>query len=157
MISRSTPRSECGTSLIEFAFVAPVIIFLLLGMIELGRFGYFAILAANAARAGAQYGAQDLMTAYDTAGITNAAVQDGQNLTNWTTNGGAVTVNQLCAVNGGTLHVCGLSIGGPGAPQNTIYYVQVQVQGEFNSLLNYPGLPSSLPISGSATMRVATQ
>lgn len=157
MISRSPLRSERGTSLVEFAFAAPVIMFLLLGMIELGRFGYFAILAANAARAGAQYGAQDLMTAYDTAGITNAAVQDGQNLPNWTANGGAVTVNQLCAVNGGTPHACGLAIGGPGAPQNTIYYVQVQVLGEFNSLLNYPGLPASLPIRGSATMRVATQ
>jgi Flp pilus assembly protein TadG len=156
MISRSALRSESGTSLIEFAFIAPIIIFLLVGMIELGRFGYFAILAANAARAGAQYGAQDVMTAYDTAGITTAAVQDGQNLPNWTTNGGAVTVNQLCAVNGGTLHACGVSIG-PGPPQNTVYYVQVQVLGQFNSLLNYPGLPSSLPISGSATMRVATQ
>jgi hypothetical protein len=31
------------------------------------------------------------------------------------------------------------------------------VTGLFNSLLNYPGIPNSLPISGSAMMRVATQ
>jgi hypothetical protein len=40
---------------------------------------------------------------------------------------------------------------------DTIYYVQVQVSGTFNTLLNYPGIPDPVPISGSATMRVATQ
>jgi Flp pilus assembly protein TadG len=52
-------RAESGTSLVEFAILAPVIIFLLIGVIEIGRFAFFSILAANAARAGAQYGAQE--------------------------------------------------------------------------------------------------
>jgi Flp pilus assembly protein TadG len=156
MSSRVLARSESGTSLVEFAVVAPVIIFLLVGLIEMGRFAFFSILAANAARAGAQYGAQNLMTAYDSAGISNAALQDGQNLSNWTATGGGIVVQQLCAVNGGSPQTCG-DPNSSAPPQNTIYYVQVQVTGLFNSLLNYPGIPNSLPISGSAMMRVATQ
>jgi Flp pilus assembly protein TadG len=149
-------RAESGTSMIEFAILAPVIIFLLVGTIEIGRFAYFAILAANAARAGAQYGAQDLISAYDDADITSAAIQDGQNLPNWTSNGGSIKVNQLCAVSGGAPSTCE-SGAGTGPPTNTIYYVQVQVTGVFNTLLNYPGIPNGLHISGSSMMRVATQ
>ena len=157
-MKRSISRDDAGTSMVEFAFTAPILIFLLIGLIELGRFAFFAILAASAARAGAQYGAQDLVTAFDTAGITNAAVQDGQNLPNWSpTNGGQVTVNQLCSVSGGALHSCASVENSTTAPVNTVYYVQVQVTGQFSSLLNYPGIPSSIPITGSATIRIAQQ
>ncbi len=136
--------------MVEFAILAPVFVFLLIGLIEVGRFAYFGILAANAARAGAQYGAQTLSTAEDNTGITSAAKQDGQNLSAWN-----VTPNQLCSINGGAPAPCP----SPGAtpPANTIYYVQVQVNGTFTSLLRYPGIPPSVPISGSATMRVANQ
>jgi len=140
--------------MVEFALVAPMLIMLLVGLIEVGRFAYFAILAANAARAGVQYGAQNLQTAVDTTGITNAVVADGQNLPNWTAAGGVV-VHYLCSVNGGTPANCVTGANGP-AP-NTVYYVSVQVTGTFKSLLNYPGLPASLPVSGNAIMRVASQ
>ncbi len=56
--------------MVEFAILAPVFVFLLIGLIEVGRFAFFGILAANAARAGAQYGAQTLSTAADTVGMT---------------------------------------------------------------------------------------
>ncbi len=136
--------------MVEFAILAPVFVFLLIGLIEVGRFAFFGILAANAARAGAQYGAQTLSTAADTVGMTSAAVQDGQNLSNW-----HVLPTNLCSVSGGTPAPCPSP--GAGPPTNTIYYVQVRVNGTFTSLLNYPGIPHSVPISGSATMRVANQ
>jgi Flp pilus assembly protein TadG len=149
-------RSQAGSSLVEFAIVAPVLLFLLVGLIEIGRYEYFSILAAHAARAGAQYGAQDLETAYDDSGIVSAAVQDGGNLPNWMASSGSVTVNQLCALNGAAPGTCNTPWGSS-PPQNTIYYVQVQVTGAFKSLLNYPGIPNQIPVSGSATLRVATQ
>ncbi len=151
---RKLARSERGTSMLELALVAPVLIFLLIGIVEIGRYGYFAILAANAARAGVQYGAQNLQTAMDNTAITNAAVADAQNLPNWTS-GNGVVVSHLCSVNGGAPQTCSSS--GSGPPTNTVYYVSVQVTGTFNSLLNYPGLPHSLPVSGNAIMRVASQ
>jgi Flp pilus assembly protein TadG len=153
--SRRLAREESGTSMVEFALVAPMLIALLVGLIEIGRFAYFAILAANAARAGVQYGAQNLQTAADTTGITNAVVADGQNLPNWTASGGHVLVSHLCSVNGATPTICVTGASGP-AP-NTVYYVSVQVTGSFKSLLSYPGLPPTLPVSGNAIMRVASQ
>lgn len=142
--------SDRGASLVEFAVVAPVLIFLLIGLIEVGRYTTFAIMAANAARAGAQYGAQNLTTALDTTGVASAALRDGQNFSNFGT-----TVTHVCSVGGGALGTCPSGAGG--VPANTVYYVKVQVTGTFTSLLNYPGIPASVPVSGSVVMRVAGQ
>jgi Flp pilus assembly protein TadG len=147
-------RSETGSSLIEFAMVAPVLSLLLIGTVEIGRFTYFSILAANAARAGAQYGAQNVTTVGDTAGIASAATQDGQSLSNWS---GGVTSTPLCSISGAAPTTCPSGNGGSGPPANTIYYVQVEVSGTFTPLLRYPLIPSSLPVHGNATMRVASQ
>jgi len=149
---------DAGTSIVEFALVLPAFVFLLVGTIEFGRFGYFSILAANAARAGAAYGAQNLITADDDGGIQNAALQDGANLSNWTSNPPqtGIFVNQLCSVDGGAPTTCSTQ-SQTGPPQNTVYYVQVKVTGLFSPILNYPGIPSQIYISGSSTMRVAEQ
>jgi len=144
-------RSERGVSLVEFAIVLPLMIFMLMGLIEFGRYAFYSILAANAARAGVQYGAQSTGNMVDTTGITNAALADGQNLPSWN-----VTVKQLCSVGGAAPATCATSNGST-PPTNTIYYVQVQVSGTYNSLLRYPGLPASVSVSGSSLMRVIYQ
>lgn len=140
-------RCESGASLVEFALVLPVLVVLLIGLVEVGRYTYFSILAANAARAGAQYGAQDTQHASDTPGMISAAKLDGQSLSQWT-----VIANPLCSVNGGALGTCS----NPPAT-GTIYYVSVQVNGTFQSLLHYPGIPTGVQISGNSVMRVASQ
>jgi Flp pilus assembly protein TadG len=150
MSLKAALRSESGTSLIEFALVAPVLIFMLIGLIEVGRYAYFSIVAANAARAGVQYGAQSLTTAQDTAGMASAALQDGQNIASFT-----ASPAPLCSENGGTLQTCTTNGAAPTA--GTVYYVKVQVYGTFKSLLSYPGIPTNVPISGSAIMRVISQ
>jgi Flp pilus assembly protein TadG len=150
--ARTLFRSQGGTSMIEFALVAPVLIFLLIGLIEVGRYTYFGILAANAARAAVQYGAQNLRTASDITGMDNAAVADAQNLPNWTAANGGITAQYLCST-GSTTGACGS--GTPAA--GTIYYVKVTVTGLFTSLLHYPGVPDNIPISATAMMRVASQ
>ncbi len=142
-------RSESGTSLIEFALTVPVLIFMLIGLIEVGRYAYFSIVAANAARAGVQYGAQDRVKAEDIAGMTSAALQDGQNISNFT-----ASPAPLCSQNGGALQTCTT---GAVPTSGNVYYVKVQVNGTFNSLLNYPGIPKNVPVSGSAIMRVISQ
>jgi Flp pilus assembly protein TadG len=142
-------RSESGTSLIEFAITVPVLIFMLIGLIEVGRYAYFSILAANAARAGVQYGAQDRIKAEDVAGMKAAALLDGQNIANFT-----ASPAPLCSQNGGAPQTCTTA----GTPTSgTVYYVKVQVNGTFTSLLNYPGIPTNVPVSGSAIMRVISQ
>jgi Flp pilus assembly protein TadG len=147
---RRLARADGGTGLVEFALVAPVMMFLLIGLIEVGRFTYFGILAAHAAEAGVQYGAQTTLTALDTTGVTNAAAGDAQNLPNW-----HVTRTIVCSING-QVSVCPANNTNSVSP-NLVYYVQVQVTATFNSLLNYPGIANSIPVSATAQMRVATQ
>lgn len=140
-------RGEAGASVVELAVMLPLFALFLIGIVEIGRFTALAIMASNAARAGAQYGAQNLTTAMDLNGMDSAAAGDAQNLSNWTP-----TANYLCSVNGGALEQCPSSL-----QPKTVYYVKVQVTGTFKSLLDYPALPKQLPVSGSAIMRVADQ
>src|ERR1700680_4751475 len=71
--------SPSGQSLLEVALLTPMLLALLLGAIELGRYAYFSILVGNAARAGAAYGAQNLVLSVDLTGIQTAANNDFQN------------------------------------------------------------------------------
>lgn len=141
-------RSERGTSLIEFAVVLPVLCFLLIGMIDLGRAMYYGIVASNAARAGAQYGAQYLWTVNDSSGIKSAVAQDSPGTT-WT-----VTTQAACSINGSAIIPCP-PVGTVQA--NTTYYVKVHVSGSVPLLVNYPGLPAAIPISAENITRVVTQ
>jgi Flp pilus assembly protein TadG len=149
-----TKRSDRGTALVEFALAAPVMILLLIGLIEVGRYMYFAVKMANAARAGVDYGAQSLAAAGNTAGIQNAALQDWWDATS-TPNPSAITVavSHSCELANGTATPC--PSGSP--PQNVVYYLEVDTSGTFTSLLNYPGMPNSVPISGKAIMRVTNR
>jgi Flp pilus assembly protein TadG len=65
-----------GQALIEMAISLPILIGLLLGIIEVGRYAYLAIVVTNSARAGAIYGAQNLVNAVNTTGIATAAQND---------------------------------------------------------------------------------
>ena len=145
-----------GTSLIEFAIVLPVLIFLA-DRPDRSRpvRVTISIVAANAARAGVQYGAQSSARRRTRTGIKNAAIADGLNLSNWTASDGASRRIPLLGERG---DAAGLHAGtGSGPPTNTTYYVQVQVTGTFNSMMNYPGIPTNVPVSGSAIMRVISQ
>lgn len=143
-------KSDRGTSVIEFALVAPVLVFMLIGLIDVGRGMYFGILAQNAARAGAAYGSQTPTTANDTPGMSTAATTDGSGVT-WTVNSQLV-----CSLNGGTPSAASCPTGtSPGT--GTLYYVKVQATGSFSTLIHYPGLPSTIPITGTSVVRVVAQ
>ena len=73
---RSPAGSESGSALAEMAIVLPLLVLVLIALIEVGRFGDYTVRAGNAARAGVQYGAQNSITALDTAGMQNAASSD---------------------------------------------------------------------------------
>jgi Flp pilus assembly protein TadG len=51
-------RSERGSNLVEFALVAPVLVFLLIGIADVGRAFYDYISITNAVREGARYAAR---------------------------------------------------------------------------------------------------
>lgn len=143
-------RSQSGSALVEFAVVTPFLVLLLIGLIDVGRYTYYGILAAHAARAAVQYGSENLVTAADTTGMKNAASQDAQNLSNWT-----VSATAICMLNN-QVTTCPASNSLSVSP-NLVYYVQVTVTGSFSPLIAYPGIPTNVPVTATTTMRVDSQ
>jgi Flp pilus assembly protein TadG len=153
-------RPERGQTLLEVALVTPVLLALLIGAIELGRYAYISILIGNAARTGAAFGAESLANSVNPAGIQTAADNDfqnnGQNVSSLT-----VTSSASCGCDSsGTTssEVCSSasnSNAGTCAAGHWIVMVSVTASGTFNSVFHYPGISPSLSISKTATMRVA--
>jgi Flp pilus assembly protein TadG len=151
--------SESGQNLLELALVTPMLLLLLLGVIEMGRYAYISILVGNAARAGAAYGAQSLAQSVSTTGIKTAADNDfqnnGQNVSTLT-----VTSSVSCGCDsGGTITSAGCDTSTNGsagtcASGHWVVTVSVTASGTFSSIFDYPGIPSSITVSRTATMRV---
>jgi Flp pilus assembly protein TadG len=145
---RGMVQSESGTSLIEFAIIAPLLIFLLIGLIEVGRYTYFAIVIANAARAGVSYGSQNTSTAQDTTGMQTAALADATSIPQV-----SASPTYFCA-NSSTSTPTPTACPASGPTPPVYYYVEVTTSGTFKSLLHYPGIPNNVPITSTAVMRV---
>src|SRR5579864_1023069 len=142
-------RSQAGAALIEFLVVVPLLVLVLLGTIELGRYMYFSIVVANAARAAVQYGSQSAQTALDTTGMTNAAKADGTNSIA-TLN---VSPTDICTCWDGTTATT-ISCNSDSlscATGHPVEYVSVTVTGTVNPLFHYPLLPGSHTLSSTAT------
>jgi Flp pilus assembly protein TadG len=139
-------RSQRGASLVEFAILAPVFIFMFVGIVEIGRYTYYAIVLSNAARAGVQYGAQTLSTAQDAVGMASAAAADAMSIPQMSASPSYFCMDTSTNT---TVSPCPDPL-----PTDDAYYVKVVTTGTFASLLHYPGIPNNVPISGSAVMRV---
>jgi Flp pilus assembly protein TadG len=166
-------HTQSGQALIEMAFILPILLILALGVIEIGRYAYIAILVGNAARAGAAYGAQNKQLANDSTGIQNAAQYDfaGSTSSNNSppppTNGLAATTLLVASTNAcgcdsaGSVVTVGCNTAAGNADPGTcpagsrwIVFVSVTASGNYNSLFNYPGIPSSISISRTALLPV---
>ena len=142
--------SESGQSILELALLTPLMVLLLLGVIELGRYAYFAISVGNAARAGVAYGAQSPFTASDATGISNAACQD-------------FSGNSTCSLNVNKTYVCTcdnagtISAGSCTSACATgvlISSLQVTCSGSFTPLFPNIVTSSSPTVTSTATMRI---
>ena len=138
-------RSEKGTAVVEFALVAPILIFLFMGVVDVGRYCYYGIVTAHAAASGVQFGSQNVITALNGTGMQSATLQDAASLPNAT-----VSTQHFCSLNGA---VASCGTGGSGLT----YYVKVQITGTYSPIFPYPGIPQSVPITATAVMRVAGQ
>lgn len=161
-------RRQSGQTLLEVALLTPLLLTMLLGVIDLGRYAYIAILVGNAAHAGAAYGAQGLAQSADTTGIQQAAINDYQN--NGQPAGSlAVTSSGSCACdNGGSLSMQTNACSTQSNPSITgtiqtcqnggghwAIMVSVTASGTYTSLVGWPGIPSPVTISRTAIMRVS--
>jgi len=178
-LSKLQSRSESGQSLLEIALVLPLLMLLALGAIDMGRYAYIGILVANAARAGASYGET---RPGDSAGIVTATCNDflnnlGSNPAPSCDGSGSASNNHLQVQSSVS---CGCDKGGTVAslyggacddvpnslPTDPIpacqigggqwvAMVTVTVSGTFNALCPWPGIPATMNISRSATVRTS--
>ncbi len=162
---KAFPTARAGVALVEFALAIPVLIMLLVGLIEYGRYAYFAIEIGNAAHAGAQYGSQDATTGRNFTAMKNAAIQDGQNSI-YPLTVASVTAQDVCTCWTGTAEVpsppSAAQCGPPPPPCTAgrqVTYAQVTVTGTISPLFNYTmlGLPSSWTVARTATIRILGQ
>lgn len=141
----------------EFAFLLPVLLLLAVGVVELGRAAAFTMAVNNAATAGVEYGSQNEARAQDFAGMVTAATTDA----NFSFGTMTATAANGCVCDNGNGISCTYPVtnmtacpaiacaGGP-----VVECVQVTTHGTWNSILHYPGLPSSYQANGKAVMRV---
>lgn len=151
---RPERRSERGQALVEAAIVAPVFFLLLMGSAELARVAYMAIEVANAARAGAQYAAQNPGTMADNQnnnstsnGTLAAAANDAFNMSSITA---TATTGETCS-DGTNATTSTSSLPSCASGAFPLPYVTVTTSATFNPLIHIPGLPSSFTLSSSAT------
>jgi Flp pilus assembly protein TadG len=136
-----------GSSLIELALFLPIFLLLLVGTIDFGR-GYYAnIEVTSAAEAAAWYGVQQPA---DTSGIKAAATLDAADVNNLTT-----TVVTGCECSDGTSVQQGCTSPPTSCSATVVNYVQVTTNATYTPIINYPGIPSSFALQGSARMRSA--
>lgn len=137
---------ETGQALVELSLALPLLCIILIGLAEFGRFAYFAVEISNAAHAGAQYGAQNHVTASDSAGMQTAAINDGANVSGLT-----ATATHFCVCADGTASTCSPT---DCSGSRIVEFVQVNTGASIGSMFNYPGLSRTLTLTGQAVMRV---
>lgn len=139
-------QSVGGAAAVEFVVMVPVLALLALGAAEYGRLHATTITVANAARAGAQAGAQSTVASSDTAAMNQATRNEAADLGTITTSSG-----RFCRCPDGSTPSCTGSCVGFGVPQ---VFVQVNASKSFVFLMSYPGLPSTITVSRTAIFRV---
>jgi Flp pilus assembly protein TadG len=149
--NRKRPE-ERGASIVELAVIMTAMLLMVLGVIDLGRALYIKAEVANAARAGALYGAQGAIAATDTGGIAYAINHESADLNGSITN---ITTNYACQCLGGGTVTCGTGTCPAGTP--LIGWLTVKCQVVYHPWLSIPyfNLPVSYLIVGYAQMPVS--
>jgi len=140
-------KREKGSALIETALLIPLFLLLFMGVADYGRVFYTADIVVHAADVGAKFGAISTTNAADITGMQSAATNAATSI-----GGLTATATSFCTCGaGGSTVSCGSSCSGYGTPA---MYVQVKTQATFKSLAAFPGLPHTIPLAATSTLRV---
>ncbi len=141
-------RRASGQSTVEMAVITPFLILILLAAADFGRMFYMSVQLRGGARAGAQYGAQSTTDAADSATMQAVALSQINLI------GASPTASaSACTCASSNMPKCSSSydctdLGPNGA------YVSVSTSAVFKTIVTYPGIPSSVTLTGSAIMPV---
>lgn len=144
--------------MLEFALMAPFLLLLLTGVVEIGRVIYYTVEVNNAATAGVDYGAQSTLAAQNASVMQSSAQSDAG------ISGMTATASNGCACDMGAGTSCTYPIPGSGTcatisdscpmPEQVVECVQVVTQANIQPLFHFPGLPATYQANGHAVMRV---
>jgi len=156
------PGSAHGTALVEMALTLPLLTIVLVGTIDFARVFYTGIQLTNAVRAGAQYGASSLGASADISGMQTVA-ENAVDIS-----GLSIGASRLCQCATGdgqtfsstspTANNCTqpAATSCPTAGTHRIVTVTVTGSKTFSmAARSIFGLPSSVPLTRSATLRVS--
>jgi Flp pilus assembly protein TadG len=124
---------------VEFAIVLPVLVLIVIGCVDLGRFLYYYIAVTNAAEEGATFGSLNppawysSSAAWETA-VINAATGEAPGL----------------RMNGASAPISSSNVTVVDPPQNGV--IQVTVSYTFQPILQYPWLPKNVVLSRTVAM-----
>lgn len=145
-------RSERGAALVELAVALPLLLVIMVGTIDFGRAFRTAMIVTNAARAGAQLGSQNSVNATNTTGMVAAA--NAVLTANGLGASPAPTASTLCqcATNSGVF-TNAANCSDPCTGGHLVVSVTVTATRTFSLIQPFPGIPSSVTITRSATAR----
>ena len=136
-----------GTAAIEFALATPFLLALIIGITEVGMASYESMQVGDAAEAGALYAFQHPT---DSAGIQNA-------ITNATGTAGISATpapTAFCGCPGATGVTVGDCVTACASGDAQGHYVKVSASFTHNAILDFPGFPDPLVLTGSTIVRV---
>lgn len=128
-------RRRRGAAAVELAVLLPLLTFLLLIATDYARIIYYSVTLENCARNGALFASNAYNYPMPYSSAAQAAIADGSSLNPPLTSSAVTVVNGNDANNNPTVTV-------------TVAYT-------FQTITNYPGLPSSVNLIRSVEMRVA--
>lgn len=129
--------------MLELALGSLLLFGILLGIADFGRVFYHSIAAVNAAQAGVQYGASGRTS--DFTGMQQAAVAAAG------VSGLTAAATSYCQCADGTVVNCSSGSCSAGSKRR---YLQVKVSGSYKTIVNFPGIPSTVPVGSTAIRRV---
>ena len=142
---RNLKRSETGGAMVELAVIVPVLVLIAIGVMDYARVYFTSVAVANAARAGAEWGAYEMGRVNRSTENQNFAKQDGAEA-------GVITVTSgsYCECSGAKVS-CSTTCGAYGNPR---VFVTDTASKTVTMLLRYPGLPATVTVRRAATFRV---
>jgi Flp pilus assembly protein TadG len=125
-----------GSSLVELALVTPLLLSILLGAVDIGRWYFMSIEVAGAADAGALYGTRNYTDAAGIQAVVLADAPDATNLVAGTSSSASCNSAPSCSSN------------------NLVYWVNVTATATFSPVIRWPGVLSTITIQNTARMRI---
>jgi Flp pilus assembly protein TadG len=141
-------RDEHGQSLVEFAFMLPILILVLAAAVDLGRAYYTYVAITNAAREGARFGASNPS---NTSGVRDRVRNEIQGTSLSIPDGQIPSPACYLYVEGSTDYGSGVSCSSASSGD----YIQVQVNYPFYFITGYVLGLGSVTMSQSATMAIS--